>query len=72
MVGKTCKEKSEERKKIVVVVQGRSMEGHRLWVKHKQDWVESLYFYYHRLLYCLDKMLATMVLSQQSGLVKNH
>ena len=41
-----------------------SFEGYPLQVRHKQDWDEGLFFYYPRLLHCLDQMLAVMSLSQ--------
>ena len=42
----------------------RRLEGHPIQVRHKQDLGADLSFYYSRLLYCLDHMLAVMVLSQ--------
>ena len=40
------------------------LKGHPLQVRHKQNWAEVLSFYYARMLYCLDQMLAVMVLDQ--------
>ena len=60
--------KIEDRKKIAVVVAGHSTESHRLWIKH--DWDESLYFYYPKLLYRPDQILAAMMLSQYRVLSK--
>ena len=42
----------------------RHLKGHPLQVRHKQDWAGGLFFYYPRLLFCLNQMLAVMVLSQ--------
>ena len=41
-----------------------SFEGYPLQIRHKQNWGRGLSFYYHRLLYCLNQMLAVMLLSQ--------
>ena len=41
-----------------------SFEGYPLQVRHKQDWAEGLFFYYPRLLHCLNQMLAVVLLSQ--------
>ena len=40
------------------------LKRHPLQVRHKQDWDRGLSFYYPRLLYRLDQMLAVMSLSQ--------
>ena len=40
------------------------LEGHPLQVRRKQDWGRGLFFYYPRLLYCPDQMLAVMLLNQ--------
>ena len=40
-----------------------SFKGYELQARHKQGWVECLSFYYPRLLYCPDQMLAVMLLS---------
>ena len=40
------------------------MAGHRLWVRTNSNGAEGLSFYYPRMLYCLDQMLAVMLLSQ--------
>ena len=44
------------------------LKRYPLQVRHKQDWPEGLSFYYSRLLYCLDQMLAVMLLSQHQVL----
>ena len=41
-----------------------SFEGYPLQVRHKQDWGREFIFYYPRLLYCLNQMLAVVLLSQ--------
>ena len=41
-----------------------SFEEYPLQVRHKQDWGEGLSLYYPRLLYCLNQMLAVVLLSQ--------
>ena len=41
-----------------------SFEGYPLQARYKQDWGKGLFFYYPRLLHCLDQMLAVMSLSQ--------
>ena len=43
----------------------RRLKRHPLLVRHKQDWGRDfLSFYYPKLLYCPDQMLAVMLLSQ--------
>ena len=48
--------------KVVVVVV--IVEGYPLQVRHKQDRAENLFFYYPRLLHCLNQMLAVVLFSQ--------
>ena len=47
----------------------RCLEEYLLQVRHKQDWGRDLSFYYPRILYCLDQMLAVMLLSQHRYLL---
>ena len=42
----------------------RRLKGQPLQVRHKQDWGRGFIFYYPRVLYCTDQMLAVMVPSQ--------
>ena len=41
-----------------------SFEEYPIQVRHKQNWDRGFIFYYPRLLYCLNQMLAMVLLSQ--------
>ena len=42
----------------------RCLESYSIQVRHKQDWGREFILYYARLLYCLNQMLAVMLLNQ--------